>query len=229
VAASYAGFWTRYLKIAAADRHFYEVIPEGSPCKLYFDLEFPRAANPQHGASAPGNAAASLTAAGDTDAAPTSPFRSPSSPSSPSNGGRGKHQAADDAAVELFIKTVLAQLKAQFDGLRHSPDRVLDLESGTDLKFSRHLIFADAVFADNIQAGHFVREVRPFVLRGHRLCCGGAEENAGRRQHWPGAESAAESAHFGTCDVRSVTARTLGANAPRWPTLGAHRMRCRNR
>lgn len=62
VAASYAGFWQRYLKIAAADRHFYEVIPEGSPCKLYFDLEFPRAANPQHGAFAPGNAAA------DTDA-----------------------------------------------------------------------------------------------------------------------------------------------------------------
>ena len=64
--------------------------------------------------------------------------------------------------VELFIKTVLAQLKARFSGLRHSSDRVLDLESGTDAKFSRHLIFADAVCADNIQAGLFVREVRAF-------------------------------------------------------------------
>jgi len=27
-------------------RHYYELIPQGHPCRLYFDLEFQRALNP---------------------------------------------------------------------------------------------------------------------------------------------------------------------------------------
>ncbi len=30
-----------------SERNFYEVIPQGEPCKLYFDLEFGRAENPE--------------------------------------------------------------------------------------------------------------------------------------------------------------------------------------
>ena len=30
----------------ADERHYYELIPQGHPCHLYFDLEFQRAWNP---------------------------------------------------------------------------------------------------------------------------------------------------------------------------------------
>lgn len=37
---SYLSFWTQYNSVAKNKRHFYEVIPEGFPCKLYFDIEY---------------------------------------------------------------------------------------------------------------------------------------------------------------------------------------------
>jgi len=44
---TYADFWRRYKNMDGGQRHFYEVIKEGCWCKLYFDLEFPLASNPQ--------------------------------------------------------------------------------------------------------------------------------------------------------------------------------------
>ncbi|KAK7112181.1 DNA-directed primase/polymerase protein-like isoform X2 [Littorina saxatilis] len=44
--ATYPVFWHYYMQLDVCQRHHYEVIPEGSPCKLYFDLEFNRQANP---------------------------------------------------------------------------------------------------------------------------------------------------------------------------------------
>jgi hypothetical protein len=44
--ASYEHFWERYLIFKLYLPSFYELIPEGEPCHLYFDLEFSRAANP---------------------------------------------------------------------------------------------------------------------------------------------------------------------------------------
>ncbi|CAM8906010.1 unnamed protein product [Rhodiola kirilowii] len=38
--SSYKEFWRRYKQIKANHRHYYEVIQEGLPCHLYFDLEF---------------------------------------------------------------------------------------------------------------------------------------------------------------------------------------------
>ncbi|KAH7403973.1 hypothetical protein KP509_15G003100 [Ceratopteris richardii] len=46
LATTYKEFWSRYELIPYDHRHHYEIIMEGSPCHLYFDLEFDRQANP---------------------------------------------------------------------------------------------------------------------------------------------------------------------------------------
>ena len=45
VVASLSEFWKRYLALPLRDRHFYEIIREGTPCRLYFDVEFDRTCN----------------------------------------------------------------------------------------------------------------------------------------------------------------------------------------
>ncbi|CAI5714830.1 unnamed protein product [Hyaloperonospora brassicae] len=45
--ASFTEFWKCYIKTHVNQRHVYEVIREGVPCRLYFDLEFKRAINSQ--------------------------------------------------------------------------------------------------------------------------------------------------------------------------------------
>ncbi|KAI5062827.1 hypothetical protein GOP47_0021374 [Adiantum capillus-veneris] len=45
LATTYKEFWCRYELIPQDHRHHYEIITEGSPCHLYFDLEFDRKAN----------------------------------------------------------------------------------------------------------------------------------------------------------------------------------------
>eukprot|EP00644_Phytophthora_capsici_P006249 jgi/Phyca11/569389/estExt2_Genewise1.C_PHYCAscaffold_320249 len=44
--ANFAEFWKNYRKTSSNQRHVYEIIREGVPCRLYFDLEFKRAINP---------------------------------------------------------------------------------------------------------------------------------------------------------------------------------------
>ncbi|KAG6611597.1 DNA primase, UL52/UL70 type, Herpesviridae [Phytophthora cinnamomi] len=44
--ANFAEFWKNYKKTRVDQRHVYEIIREGTPCRLYFDLEFKRAINP---------------------------------------------------------------------------------------------------------------------------------------------------------------------------------------
>ncbi|XP_064601582.1 DNA-directed primase/polymerase protein-like [Liolophura sinensis] len=51
VAVSYPVFWHTYSQLAPNQRHHYEVIPEGSVCKLYFDLEFTWKFNPDRDGS----------------------------------------------------------------------------------------------------------------------------------------------------------------------------------
>lgn len=45
---SYSQLWHTVKSLAHNDHHgsFYEIIPEGAACKLYFDLEFRRDLNP---------------------------------------------------------------------------------------------------------------------------------------------------------------------------------------
>ncbi|NXD22011.1 PRIPO protein, partial [Spelaeornis formosus] len=101
--------------------HCYEVIPEKDPCKLYFDLEFYKPANP------------------DAD---------------------GK------SMVMKLIELVSQKLKEMYD-VNCSSDDVLNLDSSTDEKFSRHLIFLPqkTVFKDNTHIGNFVRTILQPAIR----------------------------------------------------------------
>ena len=66
IATSYGEFWRRYKQTTGAQKVYYEVIREGSPCHLYYDLEFPKALNP-----AADGPAMCATLEGITAAAPT--------------------------------------------------------------------------------------------------------------------------------------------------------------
>ncbi|KAM6132642.1 LOW QUALITY PROTEIN: DNA-directed primase/polymerase protein [Pterocles gutturalis] len=100
--------------------HCYEVIPEKA-CKLYFDLEFYKPANP---------------------------------------GADGK------SMVAKLIELVSQKLKELYDVSCSAKD-VLNLDSTTDEKFSRHLIFLPqkTVFKDNIHVGNFVRTILQPAIR----------------------------------------------------------------
>ncbi|NXX30990.1 PRIPO protein, partial [Nicator chloris] len=101
--------------------HCYEVIPEKDACKLYFDLEFYKPANP------------------DAD---------------------GK------SMVMKLIELVSQKLKELYD-VNCSSEDVLNLDSSTDEKFSRHLIFLPqkTVFKDNTHIGNFVRTILQPAVR----------------------------------------------------------------
>ncbi|NXT54723.1 PRIPO protein, partial [Pluvianellus socialis] len=101
--------------------HCYEVIPEKDACKLYFDLEFYKPANP---------------------------------------GADGK------SMVAKLIELVSQKLKELYN-VNCSAKDVLNLDSSTDEKFSRHLIFLPqkTVFKDNINVGNFVRTILQPAVR----------------------------------------------------------------
>ncbi|XP_007466581.1 PREDICTED: DNA-directed primase/polymerase protein [Lipotes vexillifer] len=111
---TYAQLWF-YYKSRRNLLHCYEVIPENAVCKLYFDLEFNRLANP---------------------------------------GADGKKMVA------LLIEHVCKALQ-QFYRVSCSAEDVLNLDSSTNEKFSRHLIFQlhEVAFKDNIHVGNFVRKM----------------------------------------------------------------------
>ncbi|XP_065802513.1 DNA-directed primase/polymerase protein isoform X3 [Muntiacus reevesi] len=110
---TYAQLWFYYKSRNLL--HCYEVIPENAVCKLYFDLEFNRLANP---------------------------------------GADGKKMVA------LLIEHVCKALQ-EFYRVNCSAEDVLNLDSSTEEKFSRHLIFqlGDVAFKDNIHVGNFVRKI----------------------------------------------------------------------
>ncbi|KAK9811730.1 hypothetical protein WJX72_009209 [[Myrmecia] bisecta] len=93
VAASHAALWARCNALPPQDRHYYEVIKEGSPCHLYFDLEYATACN------------------ADVDG---------------------------DALVEKLLCMVSQRLKQEW-GFDMQPDWVVELDSSSATKFSRHL------------------------------------------------------------------------------------------
>ncbi|XP_038611225.1 DNA-directed primase/polymerase protein [Tachyglossus aculeatus] len=112
---TYSELWHYYKarKNQKSLMHCYEVIPENTVCKLYFDLEFDKAANP---------------------------------------GKDGQKMVAQ------LIERVSEALQESF-GVSCSAEDVLNLDSSTAEKFSRHLIFQlrDAAFKDNIHVGRFVQ------------------------------------------------------------------------
>uniref|UniRef100_A0A8C2M981 DNA-directed primase/polymerase protein n=4 Tax=Cricetulus griseus TaxID=10029 RepID=A0A8C2M981_CRIGR len=111
---SYAQLWF-YYKFRKTLLHCYEVIPENAVCKLYFDLEFNKLANP---------------------------------------GADGKKMVA------LLIEHVCKALEELYN-VHCSVEDVINLDSSTEEKFSRHLIFQlhDVAFKDNTHVGNFVRKI----------------------------------------------------------------------
>ncbi|KFP24939.1 Coiled-coil domain-containing protein 111, partial [Colius striatus] len=119
---TYKELWFYYIQgYKTSLMHCYEVIPEKDACKLYFDLEFYKPANP---------------------------------------GADGK------SMVAKLIELVSQKLKELYD-VDCSAKDVLNLDSSTDEKFSRHLIFLPqkAVFKDNIHVGNFVRTILQPAIR----------------------------------------------------------------
>ncbi|NXO77449.1 PRIPO protein, partial [Sitta europaea] len=119
---TYKELWFYYTKgYKTSLMHCYEVIPEKDACKLYFDLEFYKPANP------------------DAD---------------------GK------SMVMKLIELVNQKLKELYD-VNCSSEDVLNLDSSTDEKFSRHLIFLPqkTVFKDNTHVGNFVRTILQPAIR----------------------------------------------------------------
>ena len=111
------------------NRHCYELIREGTPCRMYFDLEFCKTSNPQI---------------------------------SPNE--------------ELLMTEFIEELCGQFQsvhGIKVDRSNIVDLDSTTEKKFSRHLIVHlpnQHLFADTRSAGIFAKT---FVERlAHELSIG---------------------------------------------------------
>ncbi|KAJ8752941.1 hypothetical protein K2173_008676 [Erythroxylum novogranatense] len=120
--STYKEFWRRYKNMDSKYRHHYEVIQEGLPCHLYFDLEFSKKENV------------------------------------------GKD---GDEMVDLLISVVLEALHEKYSIIGNQ-DWVVELDSSTEEKFSRHLIIRvpKTAFKDNSHAGAFVSEICSRVLTG---------------------------------------------------------------
>ncbi|XP_058085970.1 uncharacterized protein LOC131233321 isoform X2 [Magnolia sinica] len=113
--STYTEFWRRYKNMDPKFRHHYEVIQEGLPCHLYFDLEFSKKVNPEK-----------------------------------------------DGA-EMVDILILVILDALFDkyAIKGDQEWIIELDSSTEEKFSRHLIvrIPEMAFKDNSHAGAFVAEI----------------------------------------------------------------------
>lgn len=113
--STYKEFWRRYKEMSSRFRHHYEVIQEGLPCHLYFDLEFNKREN------ADGNG---------------------------------------DEMVDLLLIVIFDALLEKYS-IQGSEDFVIELDSSTEDKFSRHLIIRlpKTAFKDNLHTGAFVAEI----------------------------------------------------------------------
>ncbi|CAN0891818.1 DNA-directed primase/polymerase protein, partial [Linum grandiflorum] len=119
--STYHEFWKRYQNMDSKFRHHYEVIQEGLPCHLYFDLEFNKKDNV------------------------------------------GKN---GDEMVYLLISVIFESLNEKYS-IEGSDDWIVELDSSTTEKFSRHLILRipKAAFKDNSHVGSFVSEVCSRISR----------------------------------------------------------------
>ncbi|KAK4836935.1 hypothetical protein QYF36_001476 [Acer negundo] len=113
--STYMEFWQRYKSMDSKFRHHYEVIQEGLPCHLYFDLEFNKKDNAEK------------------------------------NG---------DEMVDLLISVTLDALRDNYC-IEGNEDWIIELDSSTGEKFSRHLVIRipKTAFKDNSHAGAFVAEI----------------------------------------------------------------------
>ena len=109
-------FWDFYSRFPDDLKHFYELIPEGLPCKLYFDLEFM------------------------TQWYPTLMLRI-------------------DELMGYFKEALLEFILEEFNILIDPQAHLVELDSSTQEKFSRHLIVdCPYFFENNLVCGLFVKK-----------------------------------------------------------------------
>ncbi|XP_078418235.1 DNA-directed primase/polymerase protein isoform X1 [Cetorhinus maximus] len=132
---TYTELWFYYRKYQKSLMHCYEVIPEGSVCHLYFDLEFIKQANPECD---------------------------------------GKQM------VVKLIQYVCQKLEEMYN-VNCSVKDILNLDSSTHQKFSRHLVFhlPNAAFKNNVHVGNFIRTILQPVMKALEKRCGRTDQNAG--------------------------------------------------
>ncbi|KAI9911470.1 hypothetical protein PsorP6_008931 [Peronosclerospora sorghi] len=130
--ASLAEFWKYYTKSRADQRHVYEIIREGVPCRLYLDLEFDRAINPHVDGDALVSTLLSLL------------------------------QLQFYLSIVLQMVLNYLQCFQHRYGIHVRYQDIHQLDSSTPTKFSRHVIFHlpnGDLFASNLHAGTFVRKL----------------------------------------------------------------------
>ncbi|XP_021892243.1 DNA-directed primase/polymerase protein isoform X3 [Carica papaya] len=126
LASTYKEFWKRYQNMDSKYRHHYEVVQEGLPCHLYFDLEF----------------------------------------------NKGDNVGKDgDEMVDLLIAVTLEALLEKYS-IEGNHDWVVELDSSTADKFSRHLIvrIPETAFKDNSHTGAFVAEHEEDMFMASLIC-----------------------------------------------------------
>ncbi|KAG2709790.1 hypothetical protein I3760_05G257900 [Carya illinoinensis] len=118
--STYKYFWQRYKNMDSKFRHHYEVIQEGLPCHLYFDLEFNRRVNIDNN---------------------------------------------EDEMIDLLLSIIFKAFHEKYS-IQGNLDWIVELDSSTEEKFSRHLIIRipKAAFKDNSHAGAFVAEICSRIL-----------------------------------------------------------------
>ncbi|XP_074573430.1 uncharacterized protein LOC141829831 [Curcuma longa] len=115
LASTYNEFWRRYIGMDSKLRHHYEVIQEGMPCHLYFDLEFDKKVN------------------ADKDV---------------------------DEMVDILVSFTYDLLFDKYS-IEGNNGWIIELDSSTPVKFSRHVIIRipKVAFKDNLHVGAFVMEM----------------------------------------------------------------------
>ncbi|XP_015694625.1 DNA-directed primase/polymerase protein [Oryza brachyantha] len=113
--STYDEFWKRYNNMDPQIRHHYEVIQDGSPCHIYFDLEFDPRLNK---------------------------MRDP------------------DEMVDILVAVTFSALHDKYS-IEGQEEWIIELDSSTEEKFSRHLIIRipKTAFKDNSHVGAFISEI----------------------------------------------------------------------
>ncbi|KAG1679310.1 hypothetical protein FOA52_009340 [Chlamydomonas sp. UWO 241] len=112
IATTAPKMWAVYELLAPTERHHYEIIRQGRPCHLYFDLEYSTAANP----------------------------------------------GLDGPSMVVTLMELVALLFKERFNITLRDEWVLELDSSTPAKFSRHVLVRvrRAAFADNSHVNAFV-------------------------------------------------------------------------
>ena len=140
VVADASDFFKTYrtLEYTPNCRHFYEILLEGQPCRLYMDLEFPINTSSSGGESSVGNGTTPYAEAVARGNSLVAELLEAMTPLLTDALAHGRSDGMGAAGVSRMVQAV-------------------ELDATTDSKFSRHLIFPGLVVANTSHAGALVR------------------------------------------------------------------------